>query len=102
MQVNFPLYLHALHFVKYSWILNTFFYIFKQFIPSGAWNRLHFHGYDFDSLHKYIPAENLPPEYGGTNTDAFVITTEEWLAKINMYKDEKLVKELRDLGFVVK
>lgn len=52
------------------------------------------------SLHKYIDPKYLPPEYGGT-TIPQVISTEEWLAKINKYKDDFMVEELRALGFTV-
>lgn len=51
------------------------------------------------SLHKYIDPKYLPPEYGGSTTH--VISTEEWLAKINKYKDDFMVDELRALGFTV-
>lgn len=51
------------------------------------------------SLHKYIDPKVLPTEYGGTSRH--VISTEEWLAKINKYKDDFMVDELRALGFTV-
>ncbi|XP_013169720.1 PREDICTED: alpha-tocopherol transfer protein-like isoform X2 [Papilio xuthus] len=99
MGVNFPLLMHGLHIINYNWILHTFFYVFKQFIPSAAWSRMHFHGYDMSSLHKHIDPTALPPEYGGTCRH--VISTEEWLRKVNMYKDDFMVQELRALGFTV-
>ncbi|XP_049871713.1 clavesin-1-like [Pectinophora gossypiella] len=99
MGVSFPLPNHGLHIINYNWILNTCFYLFKQFIPRAAWERLHFHGNDMSSLHKHINPKYLPPEYGGTCRH--VITTEEWLRKINMYKDDFMVNELRALGFTV-
>ncbi|XP_068622544.1 clavesin-1-like [Battus philenor] len=99
MGVSFPLLMHGLHIINYNWFLNTFFYIFKQFIPGAAWDRMYFHGYDMSSLHKHIDPAYLPPEYGGTCRH--VISTEEWLRKINMYKDDFMVQELRDLGFTV-
>lgn len=52
------------------------------------------------SLHKYIDPKYLPPEYGGTSS-VHAISTEEWLAKIDKYKDEFMVQELRALGFTV-
>lgn len=51
------------------------------------------------SLHKYIDPKYLPPEYGGSSKH--VISTEEWLGKINKYKDDFMVDELRALGFTV-
>ncbi|KAG6457641.1 alpha-tocopherol transfer protein [Manduca sexta] len=100
MGVSFPLPMHGLHIIRYSWILNSIFYLFKQFMPAAVWSRLHFHGSDMASLHKYIDPEYLPPEYGGRCRH--VVTTEEWLAKVYKYRDDFLVQELRDLGFYVK
>ncbi|XP_052742406.1 alpha-tocopherol transfer protein [Bicyclus anynana] len=99
MGVSFPLLNHGLHVIRYSWILNTFFYVFKQFIPAAAWNRMHFHGYDMTSLHKHIDPEYLPPEYGGRSRQT--ITFEEWVRGVNRYKDDFMVSELRELGYTV-
>lgn len=100
MGVSFPIPIHALHIIRYNWILNTFFYVFKQFIPAAAWDRVHFHGYDLESLHKHIDPEYLPPEYGGRCRH--VVTFEEWVRKVDRYKDDFMVQELRALGFTVK
>ncbi|XP_028171249.1 clavesin-1-like [Ostrinia furnacalis] len=98
MGVSFPLTMHGLHIINYSWFMNKFFYLFKQFIPKAVWNHLFFHA-DMASLHSHIDPEYLPPEYGGYSRH--VITTEQWISKIDKYKDDFLVKELRDLGFTV-
>ncbi|VVC92038.1 unnamed protein product [Leptidea sinapis] len=99
MGVSFPINIHAVHVVRYNWFLSTFFNLFQQFIPEAAWKRLHFHGYDMASLHKHIKPEHLPPENGGSCQH--VISIEEWIRKINKYKDEFMVKELIALGFKV-
>ncbi|XP_047506409.1 clavesin-1-like [Pieris napi] len=99
MGVSFPINIHAVHVVNYNWFISTFFSLFKQFIPTAAWARLHFHGYDMASLHKHIDPEYLPPEYGGQCQ--YVISTEEWLRKIDIFKDDFMVQELRELGFMV-
>lgn len=51
------------------------------------------------SLHKHIDPKYLPEEYGGSCK--YLISTEEWIAKINKYKDDFMAQELRDLGFTV-
>ncbi|XP_004925625.1 clavesin-1 [Bombyx mori] len=99
MGVSFPLAMHGLHIINYNWILNSVFYLFKQFIPAAVWSRLHFHGSNMESLHKFIQPQYLPPEYGGSCRH--IISTEEWIAKIYRYKDDFLIEELRDLGFYV-
>ncbi|KAL4717048.1 hypothetical protein ACJJTC_016935 [Scirpophaga incertulas] len=100
MGVSFPLTMHGLHMVNHNWFLHTFFYLFKQFIPKAVWSRVFFHGSDMGSLHDHIDPAYLPPKYGGSVR--YVISTEEWIDKINIYKDEFLVQELRDLGFTVR
>ncbi|KAH9638086.1 hypothetical protein HF086_014947 [Spodoptera exigua] len=100
MGVSFPLPNHNLHIIRYNWILHSIFYLFKQFMPRAVWNRIHFHGNDLNSLHKHIDPMYLPPELGGRCRH--VISTEKWLSKINEYKDDFLVQELKELGFNVK
>lgn len=92
--------MHGLHVVNYSWILNSIFYLFKQFIPTAVFKRMYFHGSDMASLHRYIDPKYLPKEYGGCCRH--FISTEKWISKIDAYKDDFIVKELRDLGFTVK
>lgn len=99
LQVDFPLTIHGLHVINYSWILNTVFYLFKQFIPKPVWRMIHFHGCDMSSLHKHIDPKYLPPDYGGCCK--YVVSMEEWLRKMNRFKDDFLVRELRELGFSV-
>lgn len=92
--------MHGLHIINYSWILNSIFYLFKQFIPAALFKRMYFHGSDMASLHQHIDPEYLPKEYGGWCR--YFISTEKWISKIDAYKDDFIVKELRALGFTVK
>lgn len=69
-------------------------------MPKAVWDRVHFHGNDTSSLHKHIDPEYLPPEYGGHCQ--YIIATEDWIAKIDEYKDDFMVQELRSLGFTVR
>ena len=36
-----------------------------RFLSTKLHERIHFHGHDYSSLHKHIPAAVLPAEYGG-------------------------------------
>ncbi|XP_023939397.2 clavesin-2 [Bicyclus anynana] len=90
----------SIHIINYSWIINTFFYIFKRFIPVGFLNRIHFHGNDMKSLQQHIPAECLPKRYGGTCRNHIPLGL--WLQKIKKYRDEQFDREMKDLGYVVK
>ncbi|GFY66944.1 clavesin-2 [Trichonephila inaurata madagascariensis] len=44
---------------KYAWS------IFKFFLSEKVKSRMFLHGDDIQDLHKYIPKEVLPQEYGG-------------------------------------
>lgn len=95
-----PARLKGVHFINYSWMLNTFFYLFKKFIPQEAWQFIHFHGSDLKSLHKHVDPECLPARYGGTcrGTSTFGV----WLKKIKKYRDEQFDNEMKQLGYVIK
>lgn len=73
--------------------------MFKQFVPKAGWERIHFHGSSLESLHKLVRPQFLPPEYGGHCE--YVVTCEEWLSKIKIYKDEFMDKDLEDLGYQI-
>ncbi|KOB73179.1 putative CRAL/TRIO domain-containing protein, partial [Operophtera brumata] len=70
-----------------------------QFIPAAVFKRMYFHGSDMNSLHQHIDPEYLPKEYGGCCRH--FISTEEWISKIDAYKDDFIVKELTDLGIYI-
>ncbi|XP_047996014.1 alpha-tocopherol transfer protein-like [Leguminivora glycinivorella] len=97
--VAFPLLLQGLHIINYNWLFNSILPMFKQFIPQAGWERIHFHS-NLESLHKHIHPKYLPPEYGGHSK--YLVTCEEWLSKIEKYKDDFMVQDLRDLGYQVK
>lgn len=88
------------HLINYSWILNTFFYLFKKFIPRRAWDTIYFHGNDLKSLQQHIPVECLPARYGGSCRShcSFAV----WLNKIKKYRDDKFDREMKELGYVIK
>ncbi|CAG9791061.1 unnamed protein product [Diatraea saccharalis] len=100
MGVSLPARLRSCHIINYSWILNTFFYIFKRFIPRNAWNKIFFHGYDLKSLQKHIDLECLPERYGGTCR--YFANYETWLSKIKKYRNENFDKDMKRLGYLVK
>ncbi|VVC95324.1 unnamed protein product [Leptidea sinapis] len=95
-----PARLNSLHLINYTWLLNTFFYIFKKFIPQNAWDRIHFHGSDLKSLHKIVDLECLPARYGGTCNS--VVSVSKWLQKIKKYRDGNFDREMKELGYLIK
>lgn len=95
-----PVKANAIHVVNYSWLLNTFLYLFKRFIPQAAWSVIHFHGSDMQSLHKHLDPEYLHPRYGGTSRATRSMAF--WFQRIKKYRDEKFDTDMKQLGYVIK
>lgn len=66
IQDAMPFRMKEIHFVKQPMIFEMVWTIMKPFIKEKLRKRIHFHGDDMKKLHKFIPAENLPKNYGGT------------------------------------
>lgn len=66
IQDAMPLRLREVHFVKQPFIFNMVWQLFKPFVKEKLKNRMFFHGADMKKLHKHIPAEFWPSNYGGT------------------------------------
>ncbi|CAH0399357.1 unnamed protein product [Chilo suppressalis] len=96
--IGFPLMVHGIHIINYNWFFNPFLSLMRRFIPKSIWKRIHFHGTDVSSLQKHVDIKYLPPKYGGTGIE---FKSEEWFEKINIYKDECLVRTLRNLGYII-
>ncbi|KAL0870752.1 hypothetical protein ABMA27_005687 [Loxostege sticticalis] len=95
-----PCRLKSCHIINYSWILNTFIYLFKRFIPRRSWEKIYFHGYNLKSLQEHFDLECLPVRYGGTCRNFTTFGT--WLTKIKKYRDEQFDQEMKQLGYIVK
>ncbi|XP_070533465.1 alpha-tocopherol transfer protein-like [Ptychodera flava] len=65
MQNALPVRLKAFHYVNQPAIFDAIFAIFKPFLGEKMKKRLHFHGEEVGDLHKYVPSQLLPAEYGG-------------------------------------
>jgi len=66
IQDAMPVRLKEVHFVKQPFIFNMVWTLFKPFVKEKLKNRMYFHGDDMKKLHKFIPADYLPENYGGT------------------------------------
>ncbi|XP_063627046.1 clavesin-1-like [Cydia splendana] len=100
MGLAIPCVMNSCHIVNYNWLLNTFFFLFKRFIPKKAWKMIHFHGHDLESLRQLVDPECLPPRYGGTCRHHATIGT--WFNKIRKYRDEAFDREMKEFGWVIK
>lgn len=64
---SYPARVHELHLIRAPKIFDALLNIAMWFLPTKIKNAIHKHGSDISSLHQYIPIEDLPAEYGGTN-----------------------------------
>ncbi|KAI8434473.1 hypothetical protein MSG28_012491 [Choristoneura fumiferana] len=96
-----PLRVKSIHFVNYSWIINTFLYMFQRYMGPSIRKRTYFHGYDHESLRKHIHPACLPVRYGGTCT-AYHNHFGFWLNKIKQYRDESFDQEMKEFGYIIK
>ncbi|XP_025161259.1 alpha-tocopherol transfer protein isoform X3 [Harpegnathos saltator] len=95
MVTSFPIKTHAIHILHQSWIFDAIFVVFKPLLDTNMRNRIHFHGNNYESLHKYISPEYLPKRYGGTRDE---IPYYKWIE--SLVKDTKIVEEMSKVGYV--
>ncbi|CAH2087641.1 unnamed protein product [Euphydryas editha] len=99
MGFTLPLHQRGVHIVNCSRLFEKLLYVFKRLAPSDdIWERVHFHGYDYNSLHRYIDPVCLPKRYGGYRES---VTLKEWLTKIKKYKNKEFDEDMRTLGYAV-
>lgn len=65
VQECFPIRLKAFHVINQPLFFLVLFHFLKPFLKKKFVRRLHMHGRDYASLHRYLPPEILPQEFGG-------------------------------------
>merc|ERR1711887_535786 len=84
-QEGYPMRPKGLNYINTPAAFDTVFNIFKGFMKEKMKKRIHIHGSDLESLHKEIPKDILPKEYGGTNGTVDDII-KDWLMEDEKYK----------------
>ncbi|KAL4135050.1 hypothetical protein QTP88_006712 [Uroleucon formosanum] len=93
VQESFPLRFQGFHFINEPLYLYTVYSIMKPFLKEKLRCRVHFHGSNFNSLHKYI-TPNILPTYLDGNLEFDPITwAQELLSK------EQYFQELGQYGY---
>lgn len=69
LQDSFPARFKGVHLVKQPWYISVVLSVIRPFMKQKLRERILGHGYDFDSLHRYIDSEGLPEELGGNSND---------------------------------
>ncbi|XP_059062234.1 clavesin-1-like [Achroia grisella] len=99
MGFAFPLHQRGVHVINCSRVFETLFHFFKRLAPADdLWKRVHFHGYNLNSLHRFIHPDCLPKRYGGLRDE---VSLELWLTKIKQYKNKDFDTDMRTLGYCV-
>lgn len=85
IQNALPLRLKAIHYVNQPKIFDIIFGFFKPFMSDKMLKRLHFHGDECGTLHKYIESSILPTEYGGSVQN---LDNKEWIQKLSASEED--------------
>ncbi|KAK5646337.1 hypothetical protein RI129_004801 [Pyrocoelia pectoralis] len=67
------------HIVNTSMLINASVKLVWPFLTAKLKERFHFHFDDWESLHKHITPDVLPPEYGGTGPELNFEKLNQWL-----------------------
>lgn len=62
---TYPVKQKKVHVVKQPYSFNLFYNMITPFLSQEAHNRVHLHGSDLKALHKSVPRDILPREFGG-------------------------------------
>nr|XP_045595426.1 alpha-tocopherol transfer protein-like isoform X8 [Procambarus clarkii] len=92
LQEGYPMRPKGLNYINTPAAFDTVFNIFKSFMKEKMKKRVHLHGNDLESLHRQVPKEVLPVEYGGTNGTVEEIT-KYWLERVDARRDWLLEDE---------
>lgn len=88
--------IHAIHIVNQSWVFDIIFKFFSTLLNDKMRSRIFFHGDNMESLHEHIEPKYLPEKYGGVRAET---NYKDWLYE--MRKNETILKEMRQLGYIV-
>lgn len=95
IQDAMPLRMKEVHFVKQPFIFKLVWSLFKPFVREKLNKRMHFHGSDMNSLHKFLAPEILPENYKGLQPK-IDYGGAEWYPALE--KHATFVKEWSELG----
>lgn len=63
--------IRGIYLIHQPWYFTMFWALVKPFLHKKMVDRLKLLGSDLPALHKLVPRETLPPEFGGTATEDF-------------------------------
>ncbi|KAH8412021.1 hypothetical protein KR222_007035, partial [Zaprionus bogoriensis] len=86
IQDAMPLRMKEVHFIKQPFIFNMVWTLFKPFVKEKLNSRMHFHGSNMKSLHKFLDPAVLPENYKG-NLPAINYGGAEWFPALDQVAD---------------
>ncbi|XP_055838231.1 clavesin-2-like [Episyrphus balteatus] len=95
IQDAMPLRMREVHMVKQPFIFKMVWSLFKPFVQEKLNKRMHFHGSDMKSLHKFLSPEILPENYGG-KLPKIDYGGKEWYPAVEKHQD--FIKEWSEMG----
>ncbi|XP_075984069.1 alpha-tocopherol transfer protein-like [Anticarsia gemmatalis] len=84
VQEAYPVKLKEVHVINASPLIDALYNIIKPFLKEKMRKRIMFHK-DYTALHKYVPKELLPCDYGGTGLPLDDIN-KAWYEKLKEYR----------------
>jgi hypothetical protein len=87
LQESSPIKIVQAHIVNPSAIVDRMFSIMRPIMKKELLNVIHIHSSGYESLHKFVPKELLPTEYGGTSGVSVEQSHNEWIAKVERNRD---------------
>ncbi|XP_077989739.1 alpha-tocopherol transfer protein-like [Glandiceps talaboti] len=93
MQNAIPVRIKASHYVNEPKLFDTAFALFRPFLNDKLKQRVIFHGDDIGTLHKHIPSDILPSDFGGSKPPC---DTTEWVNE--MLAAEEAFKQNNEYG----
>lgn len=87
---SYPVKYKGFHILNNAYIFDTILALIKQLIPKKLRERIHLHGSNYESLHKFVPKEILPERYGGhlTEDEAYNLEFEQMLLDKTEYYEK--------------
>lgn len=95
IQDAMPLRMREVHMVKQPFIFKMVWSLFKPFLREKLNKRMHFHGSDMKSLHKFLSPEILPENYGG-KLPKIDYGGKEWYPAVEKHQD--FIQEWAEMG----
>ncbi|VVC28817.1 Cellular retinaldehyde binding/alpha-tocopherol transport,CRAL/TRIO, N-terminal domain,CRAL-TRIO lipid [Cinara cedri] len=89
VQDSFPLRFQGFHFINEPLYLYTIYSIIKPFLKEKIRCRVHFHGNNFNSLHKHLNPNILPKYFNGTLEFNPMTCVDEFLNKQQYFEEMK-------------